>query len=51
MSSKNFKLIHQKPIYENVQFRSDPYTVNEKFNIFVPKEEDKIAKMIEKAQR
>lgn len=48
MSSKNFKALQPKSIYNNLEFYDEPYSSTDKFNVFIPKQVDIVSQMIEK---
>ncbi len=48
MSSKNYRTIHPKSVLAGLEFEEFPYSETEKFNIFIPKQQDKISVLIEK---
>lgn len=48
MSSKNFRVLHPKSVYNNLEFHKEPYSTSQQFNVFIPKEEDYVTQMIEK---
>ena len=40
MSSKNFRVLKPKSVYNDLEFFVEPYSTTDKFNVFIPKESD-----------